>query len=217
MVAADNIYLERNKASLKAQSRQFPSAFFIAVLCLISVLWRKEINPEYHRRNEVQIVASAPKFFSPLDERKCISWRAWSFKKCLTALIRAVDCCKNKLGLDPLRMFYFCQLAPSGLHINKKKCQENGTGQESSYSETSRKLLQLFWGFVFGWFWFFFLLAWKNSIAEGIRRTKLEAMFSNRDANKFKIRCKINNEKKKNLAKPFGRVCGRRWEGKSQS
>lgn len=29
VVAADNIYVERNKASLKAQSRQLPSAFFI--------------------------------------------------------------------------------------------------------------------------------------------------------------------------------------------
>lgn len=70
MVAADNICLERNKASLKAQSRQFPSAFFIAVLCVISVLRRKGINTEYHRRNQVQSVASAPKPFSPPDERK---------------------------------------------------------------------------------------------------------------------------------------------------
>lgn len=31
VVAADNIYLERNKAGLKGQGRQFSSAVFIAV------------------------------------------------------------------------------------------------------------------------------------------------------------------------------------------
>lgn len=113
------------KACLKGQSRQFPSAFFIAVPCLISVLWRKGINTEYNRRSEVQRVASAPKPFSPLMSKSVFlepaeSWRAWSFKKCLTALIRAMVCCKNKLVLGPLSRFYFCQLAPSGLHTNKE-------------------------------------------------------------------------------------------------
>lgn len=37
---------------------------------------------------------------------------------------------------------------------------------------------------------------WKLSTAGGIRRTKLEAMFSNRHANKFKLRYKINKKRK---------------------